>query len=159
VTARSVWSIGAWTLLGIGSVMLLGSMFTTIRTNSAESVSAGPVTQVPLVRPASESLSQVVVARDLFRSSRRPAAVPYDPQRTLQPILDAPPKPPLALVGIVAGSAPTAVIEGFPGVDGPRVVHAGELVAGLLVQRIGRATVRIVGMDTVWLLSVREPWK
>jgi len=39
------------------------------------------------------------------------------------------------------------------------VVRVGDVVAGLRVQSIGRAQVRIVGMDTTWVLKVREPWR
>ena len=69
------------------------------------------------------------------------------------------PKPLLVLVGIVAGPEPSAVIEGFPGVEGARVVRIGDEVSGLKVTRIWETNVRIVGMDTLWVLQVREPWK
>jgi len=85
--------------------------------------------------------------------------VAYDPGRLV--VAEAPPapKPTLALVGIVGGAAGSAVIEGLPGVDGWRVVYGGDVVAGLRVRAIGRDSVVIVGMDTVWVLRVREPWK
>jgi hypothetical protein len=100
-----------------------------------------------------------VVARDLFRAGRRPVATRYDPIRGVQPVADAPPKPVLVLVGIVAGQEPTAVIEGFPGVEGARVVRVGDVIAGLRVKHMSPSVVRITGMDTVWTLTVREPWR
>jgi len=149
-----------WVMLATGLGALVVSSDIEIDGASHESASRIRHPLVSAVPFPTESLSQAVVRRDLFRSSRRPASVSYDPLQALAPTAaDAPPKPPLALVGIVAGVAPTAVIEGFPGIEGPRVVHQGDLVAGLLVQRITRAAVRVVGMDTVWLLGVREPWK
>jgi hypothetical protein len=71
----------------------------------------------------------------------------------------AAPKPVLALVGLVHGADPTAVVEGFPGVEGGRVVRAGDWVGELRVVGIAADRVRIVGMDTVWVLKVREPWQ
>jgi hypothetical protein len=69
-----------------------------------------------------------------------------------------PPKPTLLVSGIVWGSAPQAVIEGLPGVDGPRVMRVGDVVAGLMVRKIEASRVEIAGMDTIWVLKVREKW-
>ena len=111
------------------------------------------------VRYAADSLVAGAVRRDLFRPERRPSSVAYDPARLV--VAEAPraPKPALALVGIVGGAGSSAVIEGFPGVDGWRVVYRGDVVAGLRIRTIGRDSVVIVGMDTVWVLRIREPWK
>lgn len=106
-----------------------------------------------------ESLGRLAVARDLFRAGRRPAATLYNPIRGVQPVGNAPPKPVLAVVGIVSGKEPTAVIEGFPGIEGARVVRVGDVIAGLRVKRISAAAVRLTGLDTVWTLTVREPWQ
>jgi hypothetical protein len=65
----------------------------------------------------------------------------------------------LVLVGLVDGSPATAVIEGFPGVEGARLVRVGDVIAGVRVAAIGSRTVRLAGMDTVWTLTVREPWQ
>jgi hypothetical protein len=65
----------------------------------------------------------------------------------------------LALVGLVAGIEASAVIEGLPGIEGARVVRVGDVVAGLRVKQIVSDRVTIVGMDTTWILRVREPWK
>ena len=111
------------------------------------------------VRLAIDSLGQTVVARDPFRITRSPAPVVYDPARVGQPEPPAPPKPTLVLVGLVAGDNPSAVIEGWPGVEGARVVQPGDTLAGLRVERMDAHAVRITGMDTVWVLTVREPWK
>jgi hypothetical protein len=63
------------------------------------------------------------------------------------------------LLGLVTGAEATAVIEGFPGVEGARVVRVGDVVAGLRVKQIASDRVVIVGMDTTWVLKVREPWR
>jgi hypothetical protein len=99
------------------------------------------------------------VHHDPFRLGRRPAPVPYDPIHGGQPPAPGVAKPVLALVGIVVGADPTAIVEGFPGVEGARVVRTGDVVAGLRVARIGAREVTVVGMDTTWTLTVREPWR
>jgi hypothetical protein len=107
-----------------------------------------------------DSLARVAVSRDVFRSTRRSATVAYDPQRQAVPIETyRAPKPSLTLVGLLAGLEPTAVIQGIPSVEGDRVVRVGDVFAGLLVKQIVSDRVVIVGMDTTWVLRVREPWK
>jgi hypothetical protein len=103
----------------------------------------------------------VLVARDPFRVTRRPSNIVYDPVSPAQPATPPPPKPVLALVGIVwdSGRDPTALIEGLPGVEGPRPVRHGETIAGLRVRAIKPDRVLITGLDTTWTLTVREPWR
>lgn len=112
-------------------------------------------------RYPADSLLSVSFKRNMFRSERRPAGVAYDPARQVEsvPAAPAPPKPSLALVGLVGGPPGSAVIEGLPGVEGWRVVRKGDVVGDLSVRAIGRDSVVIVGMDTVWVLRVKEPWK
>jgi len=114
---------------------------------------------VPVVHP--DSLVAALVARDPFRVARRPSDVVYDPVRLPQPAAPPVPKPALALVGIVwdNGRDPTALVEGLPGVDGPRPVRQGETIAGLRVRTIKLDRVLITGLDTTWTLTVREPWR
>jgi hypothetical protein len=57
------------------------------------------------------------------------------------------------------GRRPSAVIEGLPGVEGARVVRLGDVIAGLAIKQVGGGRVIVTGMDTTWLLQVREPWK
>ncbi len=111
-------------------------------------------------RYPADSLARLAVSRDVFRLARRAASVTYDPQRASTPVdASQAPKPVLAVVGIVAGAEATAVIEGLPGVEGARVVRVGDVVTGLRVKQIATDRVTIVGMDTMWVLNVREPWK
>ena len=63
------------------------------------------------------------------------------------------------MVGVVNGSEPSAVIEGLPGIEGSRVVRVGDVVAGLQIKKIANGRVVIAGMDTTWVLEIREPWK
>jgi hypothetical protein len=115
----------------------------------------GPTQRVEPV--PTDSLAALLVTRDPFRLSRQPAAVAYDPLRLAQQAA-SPPKPPLVLVGLVVGNSPAAIIDGLPGVDGARVVRAGEIVGPLRVRRIERDRVVVTGMDTVWTLMLRRPW-
>ena len=115
----------------------------------------------PVPAAHADSLGGVLMRRDPFRVTRRPSAVVYDPVRLAQPATPAAPKPALVLVGIVwdRGQDPTALVEGLPGVDGPRPVRQGEAIAGLRVNAIKPDRVVITGLDTTWTLTVREPWR
>ena len=107
-----------------------------------------------------DSLSALAVGRDVFRVTRRPASVAFNPdvdESEHEP--ERPPRPLLQLLGIVAGRDPTAIVDGLPGSEGPRVVRAGDVIGPLAVERITPGEVRIAGMDTVWVLQVREPWR
>ena len=137
-------------------------------------IAAGPIARVRLPgSPAHDSNAQVagsgsriaaesvaaIVSRDPFRIGRRPTLPAYDPQRVGEQLATPSPKPALILVGVMNGIEPSAVIEGLPGVEGSRVVRVGDVVAGLKVHRIADGRVVIAGMDTTWVLGVREPWK
>lgn len=120
----------------------------------------GPaVTRVPR-RPPIDSLATVTSVRDPFRFTHRPAAVAYDPLRLAEQTAPPAPKPVLQVAGIVweGGRDPTALVEGLPGVEGVRVVRVGDVVGGLRIRSITADAVRVVGMDTTWLLKVRESW-
>lgn len=108
-----------------------------------------------------DSFPSTIVARDPFRLMRRPTDVAYDPLRLAEQMAPPAPKPVLRLVGIVweGGRDPTALVEGLPSIEGVRVVRVGDVAAGLRVHSIASDQVRIVGMDTAWVLKVREPWR
>ena len=80
-------------------------------------------------------------------------------RRLAEQLAPPPPRPTLLLVGVVDGANPSAVIEGFPGVEGSRVVRVGDVVVGFAIKKVSRGQVVISGMDTTWVLEVREPWK
>jgi len=153
----------------LAATLLLLGLITAAR------VVAGPIERVTLPPPrdapaadaartpriVAESLAPPAVGHDPFRFARRPAAVAYDPLRIGQPPVPTASKPVLTLLGIVwdGGKDPTALLEGLPGLDGPRSVRIGDVVNALHVKRIDRDRVMIVGLDTTWTLTVREPWK
>ena len=123
-----------------------------------------PTTARAPVMPAqasADSMAPQVIARNAFRFTRRPTAVAYDPQAATQPEPPPPPRPALSLLGIVwdGGPDPTALIEGFPGIEGPRAVRRGEQVGDLRIRTIARDHVIVLGPDTTWILTVRVPWR
>ena len=101
---------------------------------------------------------------DPFRLTREPSAVPYDANgEVVTPAQPAPPKPPLALSGIV-GPPWVAVLEGVPGRTGSVLAKTGDTLARppltlLVVHRIWRDTVVVRGADTTWTLTVYHPWR
>lgn len=105
-----------------------------------------------------ESLARLAVNGDVFRLHRTPAGVSYDPLRGAVSEAPPAPKPQLALSGIVWGAEPAAILEGLPGIEGPRVLRRGETVAGLRVRQITRERVTVVGLDTTWTLKVKTSW-
>ena len=110
-----------------------------------------------------DSLVQAAVARAAFRVTRRPTAVAYDPNHApgVAPAVQPVARPVLTVSGIAWGRGlePAAVLEGLPGVEGPRVVHVGESVGGLKVRQIRDGAVVVTGLDTIWTLGVRAPWR
>ena len=152
------WGLVGWVVSGAAAVvgsLTMGTLPPVVVTAPRQRPS---VSEASAPYPA-DSLERVVVARDLFRGDRRRAGVPYDPLRGAAPLPDAPPKPQLALTGVVWGDIPEAVIEGLPTTDGPRVVRVGDVVGGLSIGHISRGSVVVAGMDTTWTLAVKEPWK
>ena len=137
--------LAAWPLVrvDVSSVAELGG--------PARSVDAAP-------KLAAESVA-AITARDPFRVGRRPALPAYDPLRLAEQLAPPPPRPALQLVGVVDGLNPSAVIEGFPSVEGSRVVRVGDAVGRFTIKQIRHGQVVISGMDTTWVLEVREPWK
>lgn len=120
-----------------------------------------PVTSRRAAHVPLDSLTEAIVGQDPFRVARRPASLAYDPARTDQSPGQSTPMPVLSLTGIVwsARDEASAVIEGLPGAVGARVVRPGDQIGGLRVRRIDRDRVVIAGLDNVWTLTVREPWK
>lgn len=104
-------------------------------------------------------LGAAIVSRNPFRVGRRPVLPAYDPMRLAEQLAPPPQRPMLVLVGILNGRPPSAVIEGMPTVEGSRVVRVGDLIGGLTIKAINSGRVVISGMDTTWVLEVREPWK
>jgi len=158
------------TLVNAGLIVTGGAGFAlALRLVASPLVSvAAPPRAEPSIRattshplPTSDSVLTALVAHDPFRLARRPSVTTYDPTRLAQPSTPPAPKPMLSLVGIAwdDGHDPTALVEGLPGIDGPRPLRRGETVAGLRIKAIRADRVVIIGLDTTWTLTVREPWR
>lgn len=147
---------------GVGfalAVRLVASPLVSVAAPPRAEPSIQATTSHPL--PTSDSVLTALVAHDPFRMARRPSPILYDPVRLAQPSTPPAPRPTLSLVGIVwdDGHEPTALVDGLPGIDGSRPLRRGETVAGLHVKAIRADRVVIVGLDTTWTLTVREPWR
>jgi hypothetical protein len=112
----------------------------------------------PLVRPESiAAASRMVTMRNPFRFARRPAEVRFGEAAT-EPVAGPPRQvPQLALLGTVGGPPWQAVVRGLPGRPGPHVVRAGDSAGTLLVEFVGRDSVRFRGPDTTWVVVARRP--
>lgn len=152
--------MGVWGFLLSGVVALIASLTVAVVPGVVVRASrATAVREAPTLGYPADSLERVAVARDLFRTDRRPAALAYDPARGAAPLPDGPPKPQLLLTGIVWGDEPEAVIEGLPSATGPRVVRTGDSIGGVTIKRIEPSRLIATGFDTTWTLTVRVPWK
>ncbi len=145
--------------LGVITAVRLAAWPLTRETPPAAGDSASGVHAAEtVVRIAPESVA-TIVSRDPFRVERRPVLPAYDPLRLAEQLAPPPPRPVLILAGVIDGAEPSAVIEGLPGVEGSRVMRVGDVVSGLQIKQIRSGRVVIAGMDTTWVLEVREPWK
>ena len=169
--------------LAVGVVLLSGAFFGTLRPVAPSALrSALPpfrpflaprsrhaapegrsVAALPPYRPT--ALPPLTLTRladkDPFRLSRQPAPVAYDPQTraTGETPAPPPPRPQFLVSGILWSEAPSALVEGFPGFEGARLVRQGDRVGEFRVLRIRQTAVEIRGPDTTWTLLIREPWR
>jgi hypothetical protein len=157
--------VTATVLSGLVLVAVIGVLLFT----PAERAGNGP--DSPLPNPGAAPVGREVIVfsadslaalihRDPFRLDRSPAAIRYDPNGIR---VDAPPppapRPQLLVTGILWGPRPTAIIEGIPGTEGPRLVRPGDEINGFRVLHITRDVLKIRGVDTTWTLTIREPWR
>jgi len=153
-----VLRVALWVSFAGGALALGCAVATPFDT---QLVGANPLLLAPTGGPTrypAESLGRLLVTQDPFRAARRAAAVAYDPVQPTANIAPLAPRPTLVVDGIVWSREPEAIIEGWTGIDGPRVVRTGDRVAGLTVRRIRPHQVVITDGDTTWTLTVREPW-
>ena len=154
-----LWTVSVWSLplSGLGAAVLAATV-SVAKTEAPPRRSTDRLVAIAASRPV-DSLVRRTIERDPFRSSRQTPDVAYDPLAAATTGAPAAvPKPSLVLTGIVLGTSPEAVLEGLPGLDGPRVLRVGDVVAGLRISSIESGRVTVVGMDTVWVLKVRQPW-
>jgi hypothetical protein len=134
--------------------------------SNAATVAVSPWEALPspssVLVPRSSALvaaSEAFVARDPFRLERKPSGVAYSPAAEATPPAVRPPRPALAVVGIVGGPPWEALLENIPGRQGSALVRRGDTLSGLRIRSITKDTVKVTGMDTTWVLTVRRAWQ
>jgi hypothetical protein len=145
-------------LAGFGAVVTAGVAF---RPQRPVLVSLATEPIAAPVAPAPEQELVVVARRSTpFRQGHKPPAERYGVRSTtMSPPAPLAPKPQLILTGILWGHDPAAIVEGVPGQEAPVVLRAGEVIGPFRVARIESSRVVVTGLDTVWTLTVRQPWK
>lgn len=134
------------------------------RSTTHEEISAAPGGEVSSspsrIEPESlNTLADRIVGADVFLLARRPSPVAFGASgEGNSPPASTPPKPPLALSGVIGGPPWTGLLDGVPGHDQSVLVHAGDTLAKLFVRSVTRNRVVVVGLDTTWQLTVRNPW-
>jgi hypothetical protein len=120
----------------------------------------------PLRVMSADSLSSAVdalVQGDPFRLAHQPAGVPYRPNLEEggppPSSVPKPPRPSLALAGVVGGPPWEALLDGVPGREGSVLVRQGDVLGDLTIRAVGRDSVVVRGVDTTWRLTVRRPWQ
>ncbi|HEY2805461.1 MAG TPA: hypothetical protein VGI92_06330 [Gemmatimonadales bacterium] len=104
-----------------------------------------------------DSLAHIISNRDLFRASRTPAAVRFDPVNADRPNPSQPnpARPAFVLSGILFGEQPAALLDGVPGFESTRVLHVGEKFGAYQVRAITSDRVVISAPDTTWTLRLK----
>jgi hypothetical protein len=154
-------------LLWGASLTLIASTLLAWREGRPHPIAA-PAVIWPIERSAAyptpralDSATKAIVASDPFRLERRPSSVAYGSQPEGAPVAPPQPKPPkpgLALAGVVGGPPWVALLDGVPGKSGSVLVHAGDTLAGLRVRSLGPNGITITGFDTTWKLTLKKPW-
>lgn len=161
ISWTSVELVG-WAVVTSGVVAVAWAATAKLPTvpDAATPVAITPMGDAPTAYEV-DSLKELVVAHDVFRKTRSKPRAVYDPHSTREQNMmpyDDMPKPNLRLVGFVEAPNPTALLEGLPERPGACVVREGEVVGGLLIKSIRDGRVEVVGMDTVWALTLSESW-
>jgi hypothetical protein len=155
--ARLLLGLGAAAALALAARFALASPERAIEPASVLETAPDPALPP---RADSDSMARIIAGRDVFRASRASASVRYDSRAADQPALpppQAPPRPALVLVGIVAGSEPAALLDGVPGSESTRVLRAGDRFGAYTLRSIAAGEVVIAGPDTTWTLRLRTP--
>jgi len=144
---------------------IVGSAALSRRALRGKTAAAATVWPAPSLNrpPTADSLAVLtshIVDGDAFRLDRKPAAVPYrvagDTAISVATAAPPPPKPALALVGIIGGPPWAALVNGIPAHDGTMLVHAGDTLGGLRITAVSGDGVTITGLDTVWHVTTKR---
>jgi hypothetical protein len=160
-------SVAIRVTLWIASLTALGLAIVACRASWADTrLDSHPLpAAVPTLAVArSDSLAHfalIISEHDPFRLDRRPTTSPFHPEllgATSSPTPARPPRPPLALAGIVGGPPWEALVDGIPGHDASVLVREGDVVSDFQVRSIDRDTLVLKGADTTWRLGMKHPW-
>lgn len=123
---------------------------------------ATPPEPRPVSRERLVAAGRAVVGGNPFRLDRAPAPIGFNQPGMMMPgmqpvyVPPPPPRPPLAVTGIV-GPPWQAVMEGIPGREGTSVVvRRGDVFGDLRIRDVTRTTVVVSAPDTTWRLTVRR---
>jgi hypothetical protein len=106
--------------------------------------------------------TEAVIRTNPFRANRRPSSLPFGEEPPLEYDLHTPEisaKPELALVGLTGGPPWEALVAGLPGQEGAVLFREGDVIAGFLVARITRDSAEVQGLDTTWVLRLKNSWQ
>lgn len=115
---------------------------------------------VSFVASDSGALLRLGTRRSLFRAHQRPPNIRFGSIPPAVALSSTPPipKPALRLTGVLLGDSAVALVEGLPGFDQAVAWGEGQSQGEFRLVLVARNRVTITGMDTTWLLTVREPW-
>jgi len=114
----------------------------------------------PIAAESLNVLADRIVAADAFRIARRPSPVPFGTTaNAAEAAVPKPPKPALVLSGIIGGPPWIGVVDGVPGHDQSVLVQSGDTLGGLRIRSVTKDHVLVAGLDTVWRLTVHQPWQ
>ena len=156
--------ITAWASAGVVVLGCVGAWSAAVPAARSEGVA--PRAPVPPMQPIAvrdaEKSASALRQHDPFRIDRRPSDVRYNPWAPVGAAVAPParpPRPPLAIGGIVGGPPWNALVLGLPGREGGALLTVGDTAAGIRVLRITRDTVYLAGLDTTWALTQRRSWR
>ena len=149
-------AMGIAAIAALVSVVMGMRMPTIVAAMSVESKSESAAPQDNPTDPAGE-LMKLADKVAPFRATGEVPSIRFG-EAPPPPTPPPPPKPALSLSGILWGKEPAAILEGIPGREGQVVLRQGHGDGVLRVTRIDTASVVITGLDTTWVLRVRQPW-
>lgn len=159
---RILWG-AAWAAAALASVVAW-----------SDAIPAGP-RPAPAPRTASDApapvdtarlatAARVIRDRNPFRLERQPTDTAFDPWAPVEPVgtvaaPPAPPRPHLTLVGILGGPPWHALLRGIPGREAGVILRLGEEAGGIRLEKLHADTARLAGLDTTWVLTLRQAWR
>ena len=155
----------AWGLWLAAVLLMCSAAYSTFASSRADPAPRIALIERPSVIRRFDPLALAAAADDvtagnLFREEREPADTDLAATSIVGPTaaqaLNRPPRPHLALKGVIGGPPWQAIIAGVPGHDNAVVMASGEVVGGLTVRVVRRDSVVIRGMDTTWHLTMTQ---